>query len=65
MDRRNFISTFVRSGIVVGLTAASGYLILRKQEKGSECNSICNGCKTLPSCAKPEAIQAKNENKLK
>jgi len=62
MDRRNFLSALVRGGILVGLTATSSYLLLRKGEGGTGCNSICNGCKTLPICTKPEAIQVKKEN---
>jgi hypothetical protein len=63
MDRRSFLSTVIRGGIIVGLTAASGYLLMRKDEnKGSECNSICNGCNSLSSCNKPEAIKTKMIN---
>ena len=65
MDRRNFLTALVRGGILVGLTATSSYLLLKKSEGGSECNSICNGCKTLPICTKPEAIQVKKENTQK
>lgn len=59
MDRRNFLASIVRGSAVIGLVAASGYLITREGEKGIECNSICNGCKTLPICTKPEAIRVK------
>lgn len=64
MDRRGFISAIVRGGILFGITATSGYLLVRKGEdgKGTSCNSICNGCKTLPICTKPEAIQVKRES---
>lgn len=61
MDRRGFISAIVRGGILIGITTTSGYLLARKgdESKGIGCNSICNGCKTLPICTKPEAIQVK------
>ncbi len=64
MDRRGFLSAVMRGGILIGITATSGYLLARKGEdgKGTSCNSICNGCKTLPICTKPEAIQVKREN---
>ncbi len=65
MDRRDFISSVIRGGIIVGLTATSGYLLMRKDEKSSECNSICNGCNSLPICTKPDAIQVKRENARK
>ena len=63
MDRRGFLSAIVRGGILIGITATSGYLLTRKGDdgKGMACNSICNGCKTLPICTKPEAIQVKRE----
>ncbi|RPH33927.1 MAG: hypothetical protein EHM93_02855 [Bacteroidales bacterium] len=61
MDRRKFLSSVVRGSILVGLTATSGYLITRKGESGLQCNLICNGCKTLPICTKPEAIEVKRE----
>ncbi len=61
MDRRNFLSAVVRGGILAGLTATSGYLLLRKGGNSFECNSICKGCKTLPICSKPEAIEVKQE----
>ena len=64
MDRRGFLSAIVRGGILIGITATSGYLLTRKgnEGKGTGCNSICNGCKTLPICTKPEAIQVKRES---
>ncbi len=65
MDRRNFISALVRGGIIVGLTATSGYLLFKKEGKASGCNSICNGCKSLPICTKDEAIKVKQENRPK
>ena len=61
MDRRVFISNLLRGGILVGIIAASGYLLLRKGENSSECNTICRGCNSLPTCSKPEAIQAKQD----
>jgi hypothetical protein len=65
MDRRDFISAVVRGGILVGLTATTGYLLLRKGENDAQCNSICNSCNSLSSCSKPEAIQVKKENTQK
>jgi hypothetical protein len=65
MDRRGFLSAVIRGGIIVGLAATGGYLLLRKGGNSSGCNSICNGCKTLPICTKPEAIQVKRENTQK
>ena len=59
MDRRNFLTSIVRGSVLVGIVATSGYLISRKGGKGLECNSICSGCKTLPICTKPEAIEVK------
>ena len=61
MDRRNFLSAFIRGGVLVGLTATSGYLIARKGGDDSSCNSICKGCNTLPICTKDEAIKVKRE----
>jgi hypothetical protein len=61
MDRRGFISSSIRGGILFGVLAASGYLLFRKDDNKSECNSICRGCDSLQTCAKPEAIKAKKE----
>lgn len=61
MDRRNFLSAFIRGGVLVGLTATSGYLVARKGGKDSSCNLICKGCNTLPICTKDEAITVKQE----
>jgi len=62
MDRRNFLSAVLRGGAIVGLAATCGYLLLKKGSSTSGCDSICNGCKSLPICTKPEAIQVKKEN---
>jgi hypothetical protein len=65
MDRRGFISNLVRGGILVGLAATSGYLLLRKNENGGQCNSICNSCDSLKTCSKPEAVKLRQDNKTK
>jgi len=62
MDRRDFISSCIRGGILVGIVATSGYLLSRKGVNGSECNSICRDCNSLQTCSKPEAIKVKKEN---
>jgi len=61
MDRRNFLATFFRGGILVGVTATSGYLLARKGDGSLSCNFICKGCNTLPICTKDEAVQTKRD----
>ena len=56
MNRRKFISTIVRGTILTGITAMSGYLLLR-EVKSETCDFdfICKNCRKLENCKLPEA----------
>jgi len=59
VDRRKFIKTFGRGMILAGLSATTGYLVLKNHsntESTCEFDFICENCKKHSSCSLPEAI---------
>jgi hypothetical protein len=65
LDRRNFIKSIFRNGLLLGLVATGSFLIF-KEDNGEACNFdfICKNCKKSKSCALPEA-EGYRKNKLK
>lgn len=63
MDRRKFISTIVRGTILTGITAMSGYLLLRDgNSETCDFDFFCKNCRKLDNCKLPEASQFKAQN---
>ncbi len=56
LDRRNFIKSIFRNGILLGLIATVSFLVF-KENNGEVCDFdfICRNCKKSKSCALPEA----------
>jgi hypothetical protein len=58
MDRRKFIDTFSRGGLLASLAVVAGILISRRQVSFTEtCQTDfqCRNCQKLSNCALPEA----------
>ena len=67
MNRREFLRSCLRNGLLTTLTIASGALIFRKKpEKPAQvCISrgICGGCRVFNNCVLPPAQSAKDRLK--
>ncbi len=65
VDRRNFIKSIIRNGLLLGLVATGSFLVL-KEDNDEACNFdfICQNCKKSKSCVLPEA-KGYRENKLR
>lgn len=66
MNRRDFLSTFIRTIFLMILTALSGFLIFKKSS-GKDCNLdfVCSDCKKFHSCSLNKAVQYKKGNNIK
>ena len=68
MNRREFLRSCLRNGLLTSLAIASGALIFRKKpEKPAQvCISqgICDGCRVFNNCGLPQALSAKDRLKM-
>lgn len=57
INRRDFFKTIIRNTSILGVTAVSGYLLLRpKKEEKCDFDFVCNGCTKYRSCNLPQKI---------
>jgi len=62
MDRKTFISRFMRLSLMGGLVLLTGFLATRRSvsgQSGCNINSLCNDCPELSGCTKEEALKQK------
>ncbi len=64
-NRRNFITTIIRSVVLLSIAFMSGFFIFKESDSSCEYNFICRNCKKLRACNKYEAdiYKKKLENK--
>ncbi len=63
LNRRNFITTLIRSFVLLSIAIMSGFFIFREENNSESCefNFICRNCKKLRACNKPEADNFKQK----
>jgi hypothetical protein len=62
MDRKTFISSFMRISLLGGLVFLTGFLVTRRSVSGRDgCSksTLCSNCPELAGCEKTEAIKEK------
>jgi hypothetical protein len=57
LDRRGFLGSVARTGILSVLIGGSAFLLARKKETGEACNLdfVCGNCRKNRYCKLPEA----------
>jgi len=66
MDRKTFISRFMRLSILGGLVLLTGFLVTKRSvsgQSGCNINSLCSDCPELSGCTKQEALKQKNNGR--
>lgn len=66
MDRKTFIASLFRGGILAALAVLAGVLLSRKQitlEKECGLNIQCRSCSRLKACDLPEAKTEKGDER--
>ena len=62
MNRKTFISQFMRLFLLGGMLVLTGFLVTRRKlihQENCAAGSICSNCPDLKSCAREEAIKHK------
>lgn len=65
MDRRKFLESILRYGLLAALLLVSGFLVRKHAKDPDPCqvNPFCRNCGQLADCHLPQALKEKDHGK--